>query len=371
MRRSQIRLAILLVAGALLAQACNSFNPFHTADDKAITTSIQAKLFSDPVLKTRDVRVDSHQGVVTLSGSVGTELEKSAVERIAGQEDGVKNVVDMLAVNSEPVGAGGQAAPVGEPPTPQAVPADGQVAANEPARPARHHKPAAAREQAAAEPAAYVNSQTAEPASNPAAAPAAPAAPQVAAAPVAPAPPPPPAPKPVDRVTIPAGTVATIRMIDAIDSSRNRPGEEFAATLDAPIVVGDRVVVQRSADARVRLVNARSAGRMSGQSELQLELVGLTVNGTAYATESGHYQQHGASRGQRTAETVGGGAVLGALIGAIAGHGKGAAIGSAVGAAGGTAVEASTHGQQIKVPSETKLDFTLTSPVTVTMGRGE
>jgi outer membrane lipoprotein SlyB len=63
---------------------------------------------------------------------------------------------------------------------------------------------------------------------------------------------------------------------------------------------------------------------------------------------------------------LGGGAVLGALIGAIAGHGKGAAIGAAVGAGAGTAVEASTHGQQVKIPPETKLDFTLRNPVTVT-----
>ena len=65
-------------------------------------------------------------------------------------------------------------------------------------------------------------------------------------------------------LTIPAGTVVTIRMIDNIDSSRNRPGEEFAASLDSPIVVGDRVVVSRGADARVRLVDAKTAGAYRG-----------------------------------------------------------------------------------------------------------
>ena len=78
-------------------------------------------------------------------------------------------------------------------------------------------------------------------------------------------------------------------------------------------------------------------------------------------------KQHGASRGTRTAETVGGGAVLGALIGGILGRGKGAAIGSAVGAGTGTAVQVSTKGQQVKVPAETKLDFTLKDPLTITM----
>jgi hypothetical protein len=156
-------------------------------------------------------------------------------------------------------------------------------------------------------------------------------------------------------------------MIDNIDSSRNRPGEEFAASLDSPIVVGDRVVASRGVDARVRLVDAKSAGHIEGQSELELELINVTINGVPYATKSGYYAQRGTSRGRRTAETVGGGAVLGALLGGIFGHGKGAAIGSVAGAGAGTAVQVSTKGQQVKVPAETKLDFTLKDPVTVTM----
>ena len=157
-------------------------------------------------------------------------------------------------------------------------------------------------------------------------------------------------------------------MIDNIDSSRNRPGEEFVASLDSPIVVGDRVVASRGVDARVRLVDAKSAGHVEGQSELELELINVTINGVPYATKSGYYQQHGGSLGTRTAETVGGGAVLGALLGGILGHGKGAAIGSVAGAGAGTAVQVSTKGQQVKVPAETKLDFTLKDPIDVTMG---
>jgi uncharacterized membrane protein YebE (DUF533 family) len=106
---------------------------------------------------------------------------------------------------------------------------------------------------------------------------------------------------------------------------------------------------------------------MSGRSELKVELVSITAGGQTYPLETSYHEQAGASRSTRTAETVGGGAVLGALIGAIAGRGKGAAIGSVAGASTGTAVEAGTRGQQVKIPSETKLDFTLKSPVTITL----
>jgi outer membrane lipoprotein SlyB len=81
--------------------------------------------------------------------------------------------------------------------------------------------------------------------------------------------------------------------------------------------------------------------------------------------ESTEYKQVGTSRGKRTAATIGGGAAIGAAIGAIAGGGKGAAIGAGVGAGSGTVVQAVTKGKQIKVPSETKLDFRLQQPVEV------
>jgi hypothetical protein len=154
-------------------------------------------------------------------------------------------------------------------------------------------------------------------------------------------------------------------MIDSIDSSRNHVGEQFVASVDAPVIVGDRVLIQKSADAWVQLVQARSAGHITGQSELQLELVSLRSTGTCYDAVSSSYEVHGASRGKDTAKKVGGGAALGTLIGAIAGGGKGAAIGAAAGAGAGTAVQVLTHGQQVKVPSETKIDFKLESPVTI------
>ena len=84
--------------------------------------------------------------------------------------------------------------------------------------------------------------------------------------------------------------------------------------------------------------------------------------------ESGYYQEHGGSRGKRTGAAAGGGAVLGGLIGAIAGGGKGAAIGAGSGAAIGAGASAAGKRQAIRVPSETKIDFTLKEPVMVKAG---
>ena len=189
--------------------------------------------------------------------------------------------------------------------------------------------------------------------------------PMAAAAPPAAAPAPPPPPQPV-TVTVPANTIVTVRTIDSIDSKTNQAGQVFKASLDAPIVADDRVIVPAGADAYIKLVSASSAGRMTGRSELGLELSGIVFQGKTYNVVSSDVKQSGASRGKRTAETIGGGAALGALIGAVAGGGKGAAIGAAVGGGAGTGVQVFTKGQQVKIPSETRLDFTLQQPLDIT-----
>ncbi|MBZ5506833.1 MAG: hypothetical protein LAO78_15360 [Acidobacteriia bacterium] len=186
------------------------------------------------------------------------------------------------------------------------------------------------------------------------------------------APPPPPArsssPATVDlsdRISIPTGTRLTVRTIDAIDSDRNRVGDKFAATLDQPLYVNDLVVVPKGANVYGRLEEAKEAGHLAGKAQLRLSLTGIVVNGQTYALSTGDYELSGKSRTGDTAKKVGGGAALGAVIGAIAGGGKGAAIGAGVGAGAGTAVQVATHGDQVHVPSETLLEFSLDQPVTI------
>jgi hypothetical protein len=365
MARLRFSIGFILIVGALLFPGCNALKLGHSTDDKTITTQIQAKLFDDSVLKTRDIHVASDKGTVTLTGTVDTDLEKAAVERIASQTDGVKSVVNQLMVSSA---AAAETPTMPPAQTAEAAPPQSPApAAARPERPRasrrRHHAVSSSSNEAPAE----VASASETPASSPAAITAQATPPPAAAPAPLPAAPPAPVVKPPEQITIPAGTIFSVRMIDGIDSTQSQAGAEFAASLEAPVVVGDRVVIPRQANARVRLVQATSAGRMSGQSELKVELVGVTVGDQTYPLQTGYHEEVGASRSKRTAETVGGGAVLGALIGAIAGRGKGAAIGTVAGAGAGTAAEAGTHGQQVKIPSETKLSFTLKTPVTVTV----
>ena len=170
-------------------------------------------------------------------------------------------------------------------------------------------------------------------------------------------------------VTIPAGTRLVVRMIDGVDSETNKVGDRFRASLEEDLVVDDVVVAPKNSDVTGRLSEVKEAGRISGKSELKLELTGIVIGGQTYAIVTGDYEVSGKSRGGDTAKKVGIGAAVGATIGAIAGGGKGAAIGAGVGAGAGTAIQVLTKGEQVKVPSETMLEFALEQPLTVRVPR--
>jgi hypothetical protein len=57
---------------------------------------------------------------------------------------------------------------------------------------------------------------------------------------------------------------------------------------------------------------------------------------------------------------------VGAIIGAIAGGGKGAAIGAGAGGAAGGGGVVATRDKAISLPTETKVGFRLSAPVTIT-----
>jgi hypothetical protein len=166
-----------------------------------------------------------------------------------------------------------------------------------------------------------------------------------------------------NRITVPAGTRILIRMIDSIDTTKQRTGDRFTASLETNLQAEDVVVVPRGSTVHGRLAQAASAGKMSGSSQLTLELTDIVINGTAYPLLTSTYEIKGKGEGKKTAGKVVGGAGLGALIGGIAGGGKGAGIGALAGAAGGTAVAASKKGEQLQIPSESLLEFRLEQPV--------
>ena len=164
------------------------------------------------------------------------------------------------------------------------------------------------------------------------------------------------------RATVPAGTRLLVRMVDSVDSSKQKAGYRFTATLETNLQAYDVTVAPKGTTLYGVLAQASSAGKFKGSSQLTLELTDIVINGAAHPLMTTDYEVKGKGEGGQTTKIVLGGAGLGALIGGIAGGGKGAGIGALAGAATGTAVAATKKGEQLVVPSEALLEFRLEHP---------
>jgi hypothetical protein len=169
-----------------------------------------------------------------------------------------------------------------------------------------------------------------------------------------------------DGRTLPTGTVFTVRMIDDVDSQKDDVGKTYRASLDEAINdSAGNTLVARGADVTVKLVDDKQSGKIEGRTVLTLDIVSLRVDGRDIDVDTASITEESASRTGRSAKVIGGTAVLGTIIGAIAGGGKGAAIGAASGAGVGTAAQVMTKGQRVRIPSETRLTFTLQQAVRI------
>jgi hypothetical protein len=333
------RLTLYLFTLALLGIVLATVGCSKPPNDDQITSDIQNKLNADSGLQGKQITVQAAHGSVTLSGQVDNDTQRDAAARYASTEPGVRQIVNNLQIAPPSDSSVAQAPPLSQPkPSPAAK---------------RHHK--------ASEDAADDSSN--KPAEVAQTTPAPPPVPAPAPAAVAPAPPPPPPPP--QKVTIPSGTTFAVRLVDPIDSETATQGQTFKATLNSPLAVDGATAIPTGYDVEGHIVTVQSAGKFAGQSLLVLQMDRISAGGNYYSIQTDQYKKQGSSRGKNTAEKVGAGAGIGAIIGALAGGGKGAAIGAAAGGGVGAGAQAVTHSQQIKLPSETVLNFTLQSPLTV------
>ena len=164
-------------------------------------------------------------------------------------------------------------------------------------------------------------------------------------------------------VTLPAGTVLTVRLGQAVGSKISQPGQSFTGTLAEPLEIDGKTIIPSGANATGTVVEAKPLGRFKGGAVLQLKLTSISVNGSDRPIETSSVVRSEKGKGKRTGVMVGGGAGLGALIGGLAGGGKGAAIGAIAGAGAGGAGSAFTGNKEIVIPAESALSFKLEQPL--------
>ncbi len=299
--------------------------------DQQISADIISRLNAETALNGQNIQVDVANGRATLNGSVTDEASRSLASNDAGAVNGVKTVINNLTV------AAAQAAVVA-PPVP-APPVRRSMSKPSPPKKVPPPPPPVPEQQASQplvpEPVREV------------------------------APPPPPRPI-VKTLTLPAGTTVPIRMTDALETGQTQANSIFHASLSADLIADGVTAIPRGANVLGRVVEAKDATHYTGSSSLTLELTQIISRGKTYHILTDSYSQQGKGRGSNTAKKVGGGAAIGAVIGALAGGGKGAAIGAAAGGGVGAGANTITKGEQVKIPSETLLQFRLQNPVSVT-----
>lgn len=350
-------LTAILLAGVLIG--CT-----QARTDAAIAGDVQGKINADAGVTTKQVTVQSANGVVTLSGAVASDAERAAAANDAAQVSGVKTVINNLTVGTMTAQAPADPVPAAQAPVPVPV-------AEKPAPAPRRAVREARRDEAP--PLRHRSSPSSVPSYDDTT--------TMASAAPAPSTPPPPmmpsptyssnmtsepsAPPPPVKLTIQEGTMLSVRLVDPIDTERNHEGEPFRATLDGPITVDDQIAIPADANVKGVIVAAKQEGHYTGQSALALEATQISYNGHTYNLRTDQYTRQGSSRSKNTAAKVGTGAAVGAILGGIFGGGKGAAIGAASGAGVGGAAQTIDKPDPIRLPSETVVNFRLQSPLTV------
>ncbi|SDE70475.1 BON domain-containing protein [Terriglobus roseus] len=336
---NHIALAAVLLVGVT---GCKQAAP---VDDATLTSQVQQKIASESGLANEPVQVSTANGSVTLSGNVSNAAARTLAANDAAGVTGVRQVVNNITVNpaTPPVSAAA-ITPQPEVPTQTApAPKVAVVAKKTPPPPPVRNTPAPA-------PAPIERASAPAPVPVPVQQPA----------------PPPPPPQPVVRtITIPSGTTIPVRVTQTLDSASTQQGDRFSGAVATDIVQDGMLVIPRGAVVSGTVTEVHEAAHFKGSSLLTVELTGVTVRGQNIPLAVTPYSVEGKGRGKNTAIKTGVGAAAGAVLGGIFGGGKGAAIGAAAGGGTGAGINAVTRGEQVQIPSESVVRFSLTNAVAV------
>jgi len=165
-------------------------------------------------------------------------------------------------------------------------------------------------------------------------------------------------PQPVALVA-PAGSVLRVRLDQALDTSRNRPGDRFTGALESPVFGEGREVLQQGTVVHGHVMASRPSGRLKGRAILTLTLDSCEVNGQEVALSVSPVTRVSGRHRKRNWTWIGGGSGAGALIGGLVGGPVGALAGAGSGAAAGTAGAAVTGKKEVYMPAESLTGFTL------------
>jgi hypothetical protein len=157
-------------------------------------------------------------------------------------------------------------------------------------------------------------------------------------------------------MTLPAGTMLLVRMVDSV-SSQNSAGSTFTTKLEYDLAAGGNSVIKAGTLIYGKVQSSTQARRAVGKSTIDLRLTQMVVNGKPLPIATSGYKEAGEASVKKAARGAAGGAAIGAIVDGGDGAGKGAAIGATA--------SLLKKGETVTVPPGVLLEFNLTQPVTI------
>jgi hypothetical protein len=164
-------------------------------------------------------------------------------------------------------------------------------------------------------------------------------------------------------LVIPAGQSFQVRMEQSIDTKRNRPGDQFKASLVTPLLLDGRTIVPKRTLFTGHVTESKPSGRLRGRAILGLELDSFAIDNVMYPVITAPNTQASGGRLQHNSVPVGVTSGLGTTVGAIAVGTAGVLI--KAGTSAGTAGAFFKARKNVSLPAETVLTFKLQRDVQV------
>src|SRR6202008_4115833 len=100
-------------------------------------------------------------------------------------------------------------------------------------------------------------------------------------------------------LVVPAETALTVVLDEPLSSKTSSTGQNFSATVSAPVEVDGRMAIPKGAHVTGVVRDAKSAGRFKGGAVLSIALESVTVGGATYELHTTDRTQPTKSKGKR------------------------------------------------------------------------
>jgi hypothetical protein len=170
-----------------------------------------------------------------------------------------------------------------------------------------------------------------------------------------------------EKVTVPAGTLLSIRFENSLSSHANQAGDGFTAVSVQEVSRDGETVLPDGARVSGRVTEARPA-KIGGRARLSLSFDTLELPSGEALPIAATIAATGKNELPKDAAIIGGSTIGGAILGEAVDEGEGGIVGAIVGGLAGTAGAKATHGKPVVIPAGAVISLTLTSPVTVEVG---